>query len=106
MGGIEQYTENGRMVMNDHNTQNESRLDRRLNYVIMAQQRYAPELAEEETSEPNAHYEDETSWLGQEGDDGGNGDNSETRDYQMDLDEASLVNSDNDDNMDLEYLDG
>ncbi|KAL7525694.1 hypothetical protein ACHAXR_005169 [Thalassiosira sp. AJA248-18] len=43
--GIEQYIENGRRVVNDHNEQNQEQMDRRINYVILAQRRYAPELA-------------------------------------------------------------
>jgi len=46
MGGMEQYIENGRRVVVEHNELNEQFPDRCLNYVILAQRRYALELAD------------------------------------------------------------
>ena len=58
MNGIEQYIENGRQVMSVHNSQNKDQLDRRINYVILAQRRYAPELADIEEFEPRTSDND------------------------------------------------
>lgn len=99
MDGIEQYIENGRQVVNDHNSQNEDQLDRRINYVILAQRRYAPELADEEEFEPR------TAGLRQEGEEGGIVDtNPMTSDYDMEYDQDSHISTGNDDNMDFEYI--
>lgn len=51
---IEQYIENGRRVMNEYNEQHGLQLDRRINYVIMAQRRYAPELLDHTQDNQNA----------------------------------------------------
>ena len=99
MDGIEQYIENGRQVMNVHNSQNEDQLDRRINYAILAQRRYAPELADEEEFEPR------TSGLRQEGEGGGIVNNNPmTPDNDMETDRGNYISTENDDNMDLEYI--
>jgi len=99
MGCIEQYIENGRRVVKEHNGENLGDLCRRINYVILAQRRYAPELAEEE----EVHFSTSNQrQLESEVGDINNGDAS-THGDEMDTetDDWDYI-SDNDNNMELE----
>ena len=97
---VEQYIENGRRVVNDHNDENQDQLDRRINYIILAQRRYGLETADERelhTTNASRHGLESEEDGSINGDHGTPGDGMDT-----DKDDGNY-NAGNEDNMDLEY---
>ena len=54
MACIEQYIENGRRVVNEHNTDNQNLQHRKINYVVLAERRYALEKADKQNDGPGS----------------------------------------------------
>lgn len=50
MGCLEQFIENGRSIMTEHNSMNEQYPERKLSYVILGERRYCLEYAEDSNS--------------------------------------------------------